>query len=71
MLALAALVLFAMTFTSCKAKIGEAKAKVEAEEKAKEEVEEEAAKLSETQVTLTQLESDLAAKKAEVEKLSK
>ena len=26
---LAALVLFAMTFTSCKAKIGEAKAKVE------------------------------------------
>ena len=28
MLALAALVLFAMTFTSCKAKIGEAKAKV-------------------------------------------
>ena len=29
MLALAALVLFAMTFTSCKAKIGEAKAKVE------------------------------------------
>ena len=71
MLALAALVLFAMTFTSCKAKIGEAKAKVEAEEKAKEEVEEEAAKLSETQATLTQLESDLVAKKAEVEKLSK
>ena len=71
MLALAALVLFAMTFTSCKAKIGEAKAKVEAEEKAKEEVEEEAAKLSEIQATLTQLESDLAAKKAEVEKLSK
>ena len=29
MLALAALVLFAMTFTSCKAKIGEAKVKVE------------------------------------------
>ena len=29
MLAHAALVLFAMTFTSCKAKIGEAKAKVE------------------------------------------
>ena len=28
MLALAALVLFAMTFTSCKAKIGEAKEKV-------------------------------------------
>ena len=28
MLALAALVLFSMTFTSCKAKIGEAKAKV-------------------------------------------
>ena len=63
MLALAALVLFAMTFTSCKAKIGEAKAKVEAEEKA--------AKLAETQATLTQFESDLAAKKAEVEKLSK
>lgn len=63
MLALAALVLFAMTFTSCKAKIGEAKVKVEAEEKA--------AKLAETQATLTQLESDLAAKKAEVEKLSK
>ena len=63
MLALAALVLFAMMFTSCKAKIGGAKAKVEAEEKA--------AKLAETQATLTQLESDLAAKKAEVEKLSK
>ena len=31
MLALAALVLFAMMFTSCKAKIGGAKAKVEAE----------------------------------------
>lgn len=61
MLALAALVLFAMTFTSCKAKIGEAK--VEAEEKA--------AKLAETQATLTHLESDLAAKKTEVEKLSK
>ena len=63
MLALAALVLFAMMFTSCKAKIGGAKAKVEAEEKA--------AKLAETQATLTQLESDLAAKKAEVEKLCK
>ena len=71
MLGFLALVLFAMMFTSCKAKIGGAKAKVEAEEKAKEEVEEEAAKLSETQATLTQLESDLAAKKAEVEKLSK
>lgn len=42
MLALAALVLFAMMFTSCKAKIGGAKAKVEAEEKAKEEAEEKA-----------------------------
>lgn len=59
MLALAALVLLAMTFTSCKPKIGEAKAKVEAEEKA----EEKAAKFAETQATLTQLESDLAAKK--------
>ena len=37
-----ALVLFAMMFTSCKAKIGGAKAKVEAEEKAKEEAEEKA-----------------------------
>lgn len=63
MLGFLALVLFAMMFTSCKAKIGGAKAKVEAEEKA--------AKLAETQATLTQLESDLAAKKAEVEKLSK
>lgn len=34
MLALAALVLFAMMFTSCKDKIGGAKAKIEAEEKA-------------------------------------
>ena len=42
MLALAALVLFALTFTSCKAKIGEAKAKVEAEEEAKAEAEEKA-----------------------------
>lgn len=42
MLALAALVLFAMMFTSCKAKIGGAKAKVEAEEKAKAEAEEKA-----------------------------
>lgn len=63
MLGFLALVLFAMMFTSCRAKIGGAKAKVKAEEKA--------AKLAETQATLTQLESDLAAKKAEVEKLSK
>ena len=34
MLGFLALVLFAMMFTSCKAKIGGAKAKVEAEEKA-------------------------------------
>lgn len=39
MLALAALVLFAMTFTSCKAKIGGAKAKVEAKEEAEEKAE--------------------------------
>lgn len=55
MLGFLALVLFAMMFTSCRAKIGGAKAKVKAEEKA--------AKLAETQATLTQLESDLAAKK--------
>ena len=37
----------------------------------KEGAEEKAAKFAETQATLTQLESDLVAKKAEVEKLSK
>ena len=50
--------------------VAEAKAKEEATEAAKKKLaEEKAAKLAETQATLTQLESDLAAKKAEVASL--
>ncbi|MBR1721744.1 MAG: hypothetical protein IJ727_04560 [Treponema sp.] len=47
----------------------EAKAKAEAEAKAKAEAEEKAKKLAETKAILSQLESDLAAKKAEVASL--
>ena len=47
----------------------EAKAKAEAEAKAKAEAEEKAKKLAETQAVLSQMESDLEAKKAEVASL--